>query len=72
MVRSILWEILKRIWKEKQIPCYWKIARIREISKSDDTSHPSLMRPISILNVEGRLFFTIYQLKLARFMLKNG
>ncbi len=50
----------------------WKIARIREIAKSSDTSHPSLMRPISVLNVEGRLFFTIYQEKMATFMLKNA
>ena len=30
------------------------------------------MRPISVLNVEGRIFFTIYQSKVASYMLKNN
>jgi len=30
------------------------------------------MRPISVLNAEGRLFFTVYQEKMATFMRKNG
>jgi hypothetical protein len=71
-VRMLLWEILKRIWSGDIIPSIWKIARIRLIAKSSDTSHPSLMRPISVLNTEGRLFFSVYQEKMATFMLKNG
>ena len=71
-VRTILWEILKRVWYGNVIPSVWQIARIREIPKSSDTSHPSLMRPISVLNAEGRLFFTIYQEYMAAYMLRNG
>ena len=71
-VREVLWEILHRVWSERTIPFSWQIARIRQLAKSDDTSHPSLMRPISVLNVEGRLFFTIYQEKMASYMLKNN
>ena len=53
------------------IPYSWQIARVRELAKSDDTSHPDLMRPISVLNVEGRLFFTIYREKMASYF-KNS
>ena len=68
----ILYGILHRVRKERQIPRSWQSARIRLLSKSDDTSHPSKMRPIAVLNVEGRIFFTIYQHKLAIYMLKNN
>src|SRR2546423_7557204 len=30
------------------------------------------MRPISILNVEGRIFFTIYQRRLSSFLISNN
>src|SRR3569623_2129846 len=30
------------------------------------------MRPISVLNAEGRLFWTVFQKRLSRFMLTNG
>jgi len=50
----------------------WQIARIKLLSKGSDLSHPSLMRPISILNVEGRIFFTIYQQRLSSYLLNNN
>ena len=33
---------------------------------------PELMRPISILNSESRLFWTIFQRRLSSFLLKNS
>ena len=60
-----------RVWKTRKIPVSWQIARIKLLSKGSDSSHPSLMRPISILNVEGRLFFTIYQQRLSSYLLNN-
>ena len=50
----------------------WQLAWIRLLQKSDDTSHPSKMRPISILNVEGRIYFTIVNKRLAKFLLSNN
>ena len=60
-----------RVWKSRKIPISWQIARIKLLVKGSDVSHPSLMRPISILNVEGRLFFTIYQQRLSAYLLNN-
>lgn len=71
-VRRILWHIVCRVWVEKTIPSAWQIGRIKLLDKGKDNSQPGNMRPISILNAEGRLFWTIYQERLADYMLKNG
>jgi Reverse transcriptase (RNA-dependent DNA polymerase). len=70
-VRQLLWSLLKRVWDERVIPKAFQLGRVRLLAKSDDTSHPKLMRPISILNAEGRLFWTVFQLRLSRYMLSN-
>ena len=62
---KILHQIFVRVWTKKNIPISWRFARIKLLAKSADTSHPSLMRPISVLNVEGRIFFTIYQRRIS-------
>ena len=71
-VRRYLWKILARVWKDRMIPDTFQVGRIRLLPKSSDTSHPKLMRPISVLNAEGRLFWTVFQKRLSRFMLTNG
>ena len=71
-VRSILWKLLKVAWKNDLVAPSWQVAWLRLLQKSDDTSHPSKMRPISILNVEGRIFFTIVNKRLAGFLLANN
>ena len=71
-LRRMLWEICCRVWRERRIPVSWQIARVRLIAKSQDISHPSLMRPISVLNAEGRLFFTVYERRLSSYLLANG
>ena len=50
----------------------FQVGRVRLLAKSEDTSHPKLMRPISILNAEGRLFWTVFQLRMSKFMLSNN
>lgn len=71
-VRRWLWKILSRVWKDRVIPNMFQIGRIRLLPKSSDTSHPKLMRPISILNAEGRIFWTVFQKRLSKYMLANG
>ena len=69
--RRLLWSLLKRIWVERCIPVDFQVGRIRLLAKGGDTNHPKLMRPISVLNSEGRLFWTVFQMKLSRYMLDN-
>ena len=71
-IRKKLLAIIQRVWKEKRIPLSWRIGRVTEIPKEEDTSHPSLMRPITVLNVEGRLFWSIFQTRLADFVIGNN
>ena len=70
-VRKVLWSLLNRVWMEKCIPTEFQVGRVRLLPKSTDTSHPKLMRPISILNSEGRLFWTVFQLRMSRYMISN-
>ena len=70
-IRRFLYWIFRRVWKEHTVPQSWKVGRQVLIPKSNDTSKPGLMRPITVLNVEGRLFFTLYQQRLCSFMIAN-
>ena len=70
-IRKLLWKLLKFAWNNSVVPVSWKRAWIKLLSKSEDTSHPSLMRPISVLNVEGRIFFSIVQAHLSKFLTQN-
>jgi hypothetical protein len=70
-VRKRLWLIVKRIWRERVIPKAWKIGRIKLLDKGKGCGQPDEMRPITILNAEGRIFFTVCQERMADFMVKN-
>jgi hypothetical protein len=61
-----------RVWRDKCIPSAWQIGRIKLLDKGKGTGKPGEMRPISILNSEGRLFWTVYQERLATYMTGNG
>ena len=69
--RRKLFDLERRAWQERQIPAQMQVGRIRLIPKSEDTTHPSKMRPISVLNAEGRIFWTIFQQRLSKYMLDN-
>ena len=71
-VRKLLWRLLCRIWVARVIPLTFQVGRIRLLPKSSDTSHPRLMRPISILNSEGRLFWSVFQKRLSKYLLDNN
>ena len=58
-VRRLLWKLLRVAWENDLVAPSWQLAWIRLLQKSEDTSQPSKMRPISILNVEGRILFTV-------------
>jgi len=70
-VRRLLWQICGRVWRERKVPLELRVGRVRLLAKSSDTSDPKLMRPISVLNVESRLFWTVFQRKLGSYMLSN-
>lgn len=66
--------IFKRVWKERVVPQRWQCGFIILIPKgtTKDTSDPSEFRPITMLNAEGRLFFTLMEWRLTTYMTSNG
>jgi hypothetical protein len=54
-VQRYLHAIFCRVWLEQYVPQAWRVASLILLPKSEDASHPSLMRNISFINVEGKL-----------------
>jgi hypothetical protein len=71
-VRHYMYCIFHRIWKERLIPFSFRIGWQLMLAKSDDTSKPSLMRGITILNSEARIYWSGYEGKLSSYMLNNN
>ena len=65
--RCRLIKIMKRVWKEKVIPKSWQCGFIILIPKATttDLNDPGEFRPIALINVEGRLFFTLMEWRLS-------
>ncbi len=67
-----LGKIMRSAQRLRTVAQSWQIGRVTLIPKSGDNSQPGLMRDITILNVEGRLFWSVFQRRVANFMLENG
>ena len=70
-VRTMLYKIYQRLWKLRKTPLGFRLAWQLQLPKSENTSHPSEMRPITILNSEARLYWSGFERKLSSFMLQN-
>ena len=70
-LRRILWRIVCIVWKRKEIPLCWRAGWTILLAKSTDTSHPKLMRPITVLNAACRLFWSVFSEKLTDYMTVN-
>ena len=71
-LRRILWRIERRCWTSIAVSRSWQIGRTRLFDKGKGTKDVDKMRPITILNCEGRLFWTCYQERLTGYMIVNG
>ena len=71
-LRERLYELFKRAWHERDVPTSWQVATVILFAKTDDTSKPELMRPIALTNCDGKLFFTLVQVKLTEYMVNNN
>jgi hypothetical protein len=70
-LRKFLGKLCERAWIEKVIPLVWRLGRAMLLAKSDDTSHPELMRRITILNAEARIFWAMFHNRLLKYMIQN-
>ncbi|TWW64129.1 hypothetical protein D4764_03G0011370 [Takifugu flavidus] len=67
-----LWKIMKVIWCKERVTTQGRSAEGVWIPKEEDASNIEQFRLISLLCVEGKIFFKIVSQRLTDFLLKNG
>ena len=66
-----LWRLLKVVWWKGDVPASWKEAEGIFTPKEQDTKTINQFRTISLLNVEGKIFFAILAQRLTSFLTGN-
>ena len=67
-----LWSYLKKMWKENLISDSWRKAEGILIPKVDGATTVDQFRTISLLNVEGKIYFALRADRLLQFVQANG
>ncbi|XP_072181288.1 uncharacterized protein [Diadema setosum] len=70
-VRRVLWRILRVLWRERIVPVSWCVAEGVYIPKERDAKGIGQFRPISLLNVDGKILFSVLARRLSAFVMKN-
>ncbi|KAJ8342789.1 hypothetical protein SKAU_G00327170 [Synaphobranchus kaupii] len=71
-VRKILWKLLKVAWGKNIIPSEWQRAVTVFILKEQNSNSISQFRSIALLNVEGKIFFSIMAKRLTSYLTSNS
>lgn len=66
-----LWKLMRIVWKKGVIPKAWRRAGGVLIPKEKDATDISQFRPICLLNVEGKIFFSVIARRLSNYLEKN-
>lgn len=72
MVLKLLWRLLRATWKTQSIPSAWCREIATFIPKEKDSQNISQFRGTALLNVEGKLFFTVVARCIASNFLSNN
>jgi len=72
LVLGELTVLLQRAWKEDLIPQDWCLADGIQIPKEKNSVGIGNFRPISLLNVEGKIFFGVIARRMTNFLMDNG
>ncbi len=67
-----LWKILRVIWRRGKVAQQWRFAEGIWIPKEEDSKKIDQFRIISLLSVEGKIFFSIVARRLTDFLSSNG
>ena len=67
-----LWRLIKVIWRKEKVPEEWQKAEGIFTPKEKDSKDISQFRTISLLNVEGKIFFSVLSKRLTNYLLKNN
>jgi len=71
-LRRLLFRALVQTWTAGCEPAHFGIAYMILLPKSDDASHPKLMRNIALSNCEGKLFWALASQCIMEHMTKNN
>ena len=68
---KILWKLMSVAWKKQSIPAEWQEAVGIFIPKEQNSTDISQFRSIALLNVEGKVFFSVLARRLTSFLSNN-
>ena len=71
-LRSRLIKIVQLAWSSWTALRSWQLAKVVLIAKSNSLDMPKEFRPIALLNATGKIFFSIANRRLERFMTNNN
>ena len=71
-LRLRLFLLLKDMWKNKEVAERWSIAEGIYLPKEEDSKDIGQFRPISLLNIDGKIIFGIIAKRIITFVTKNG
>ena len=66
-----LWKILRVIWRRGKVAQQWRFVENVWIPKEENAKNIEQFRTISLLSVEGKIFFAILSRQLTEFLLRN-
>ena len=67
-----LWKLLKVVWRKGVIASCWQIAEGCFVPKEENSKELNQFRTISLLNVEGKIFFAVLARRLTTYLVANG
>lgn len=62
---------MRTVWQKKSVPKVWRRAAGVFIPKEKGTENINQFRPISLLNVEGKIFFSVIAHRISGYLLNN-
>ena len=71
-IRAVLFSLLRSTWTSGNIPCDWQVAEGCLIPKVANAAAIGDFRHISLLNVEGKIFFAVVARRLQDFLSRNS
>ena len=67
-----LWKLLQTVWRKGKIPPAWQQAEGCFVPKEKGSKSVTQFRTISLLNVEGKIFFSVLARRMTTYMTDNG
>ena len=71
-VLEMLWYLMRTVWKRQTIPSEWQRAVAVFIPKEENSRDIGQFRNIALLNVEGKIFFSILARRMTTYLMANG